>query len=82
MKWLKLEVLKPYLLATIKDDSLPALSRIFNAQLIARLNINQGDGDGGLLLFRKGLEISQQSCYCFVDTLNQIKSGCLPYLPW
>ncbi len=57
----KLQVLKPYLLANINDDSLPALPRILNVYLIACLNVYHGDGDRGLTYLVKGLNISEQS---------------------
>ena len=57
----KLQVLKPYLIATIDDESLPALPRILNVYLVAGLNVYQGHGDKGLKYLEKGLEISEQS---------------------
>jgi len=56
----KLQVLKPGLLATLSDESLPAFPRIFNSHLVGSLEVIQGNCESGLIFLEKGLEISEQ----------------------
>ena len=68
----KFQVIEPYLLATINDESLPALPRILNANALSLYNQYQGNGKSGLIYLEKGLEISEQSAIPLLKPLNKL----------
>ncbi|MCK5354889.1 MAG: hypothetical protein KAJ63_07195, partial [Methyloprofundus sp.] len=69
----KLEVLKPYQLATINDVSLPIIPRISNVKTISHLYQFQGNGDSGLIYLEKCMEIIEKSAISLLKPL--IKSN-------
>jgi len=73
----KLEVLEPYLLDNINDETLAPISRIFNGKLIAHLNLFRGNGPSGVMFYKRGKTISEQFSIELFDSFIELNlAGC------
>ncbi|MGR9117380.1 MAG: hypothetical protein ACU85E_16630, partial [Gammaproteobacteria bacterium] len=57
----KLNLIVPYLHSAMNDGSLPPLVRLMNIYLLGVQAQYQGDGDEGLVLFNRGIALSEET---------------------